>query len=109
MLDARSWLLRVPDGRERVRVVRRNSKGQHPLEKGGLAARDSAPYSITSSTRARNAAENSAPRAFAVFEIDDQIKLGRLLNRHVGWLRTTQDLVHIIAGASEKLLGIRSI
>ena len=43
------------------------------------------------------------PSALGGLEIDDQIELGRLLDRQVGGLRPAQDLVDIIAGAPEQV------
>src|ERR1700730_2733301 len=47
--------------------------------------------------------------SFRGLEIDDQIELGWLLDRNVSRLGAAQNLVHIVGGASEQLLSIRSI
>ena len=35
------------------------------------------------------------PVAFAVLEVDDEIELGRLLDRKIGRLRSLENLVHL--------------
>ena len=44
-------------------------------------------HSITSSARASSVGGTGRPSALAVVRLNDEIKLGRLLDRHVGWLR----------------------
>src|SRR5262245_21407994 len=42
-------------------------------------------------------------------QIDDQVKLGRLLDRDVGGLRSAQNLVDEVAGAPPEIGEVRSI
>src|SRR5690349_20955389 len=42
-------------------------------------------------------------------QIDDEIELGRLLDRHVSGLRPAQNLVDIVAGAPKQVREVRSI
>ena len=39
-------------------------------------------------------------------QVDYQLKLGRLLDRKVGWLRPTQNLVDVLGGAPEQVCDI---
>src|SRR6266436_4952621 len=42
-------------------------------------------------------------------EVDDEIELGRLLDRDVGWLRSAQNLIDIVASAPEEVWEVGSI
>ena len=55
-------------------------------------------HSITSSARASSVGGTSRPSALAVFEIDDQLELGRLQDRQVGRLRALENAAGVDAG-----------
>src|SRR5262249_33558694 len=67
-----------------------------------------AAYSITSSARASSAAGMSSPR-LRRHQIHDEVKFGRLLNRYVGWLHPTENLVDHVGGAPEQVREVWSI
>src|SRR5215813_4777841 len=58
---------------------------------------------ITLSARASTDGGIVRPICFAVFQIDDELKLHRTLYWEVGWLGAFQDFVHISSGAAEQL------
>jgi hypothetical protein len=66
------------------------------------------PYSITSSARASSDGHGEAKR-LGGGQVDDQIELGRLLDRDVTGLRPAQNLVYILGGAPEHQADIRAI
>src|SRR5215510_12754387 len=43
------------------------------------------------------------------FQVDDKLKLRRLLDWEIGWVSTFQDLVHIRSGASGEVVDVRAI
>jgi hypothetical protein len=74
-------------------------------------------YSITSSARDKTASVIVRPSALAVvrFEclssskIDDEIELGGLLDWDIAWIRPTQNLIDIVAGAAELIRQVWSV
>ena len=60
-------------------------------------------YSITSSARSEERLGNCQAERLGGLEIDDQLELGRLLDRQVGRLRPSQNLVDIVGGAPEQV------
>ena len=67
----------------------------------GRAARVAMTYSITSSARARRRRHFQANR-FRHDQVNDEVELGRLLDRKIGGLRPPQNLVDQVAGAPLK-------
>ena len=62
----------------------------------------SAIHLITSSARRRNASGIVNPSAFAVFRLNNEIELGRLLDRKVGRLGPAQNFIGIVAGTPKQ-------
>src|SRR5215475_1228653 len=58
-------------------------------------------YSNTSSARARKDSAIGSSRAFAVFEVDDELEFIRLLDRNIAGLLPPQYLIDKIGGATE--------
>ena len=67
------------------------------------------PHSITSSARASSVGGTVEAERLGGRQIDDEIELGRLLDREVGRLRPAQNLVDIVGGAPEQVREVRSI
>ena len=66
-------------------------------------------HSITSSARASSVGGTVEAERLGGRQIDDEIELGRLLDRDVGRLRPAQNLVDIVGGAPEQVREIWSI
>ena len=66
-------------------------------------------YSITSSARSKNNSGDFQPNRLSGRQINDEIKLARLLDRDVGRLRSAQNLVDIVGGAPVEAREVRSI
>ena len=66
-------------------------------------------HSITSSARASSVGGIVEAERLGGRQVDDQIELGRLLDREVGRLRPAQNLVDIVGGAPEQVREVRSI
>jgi hypothetical protein len=56
-------------------------------------------YSITSSARASTTGGTVTVDRLSSFKVDDQLELGRLLDRNVGRFRPAQNLVGELSGA----------
>jgi len=61
------------------------------------------------SARTRNDSGILSPRAFAVFEVDDQLKRSRLFDRDVGDLDASEELNDLSSKVSKELIEARSI
>ena len=66
-------------------------------------------HSITSSARASRVSGISRPSALAGLQVDDQLKSRRLLDWDIGGLRAFENLVDVIAGATEQIGETRSV
>ena len=66
-------------------------------------------YSITSSARASKGRRDREAERLGGGQVDDQIKLGRLLDRQVARLCSAQNIVDVIGSTSEQVRKIRSI
>ena len=66
-------------------------------------------HSITSSARASSVGGTVKAERLRGREVDDELELGRLLDRQVGGLRSTQNLVDIVTGAPEQVREVYSI
>jgi hypothetical protein len=66
-------------------------------------------YSITSLATASTFCRNGKTERFGGREIDDEIEFRRLLNRKVGWLGPTQNLIDEIASSSKQVRKIGTV
>ena len=66
-------------------------------------------HSITSSARASSVGGTVEAERLGGVQVDDEIELGRLLDRDVGRLRPAQNLVDIVGGAPEQVREVWSI
>ena len=66
-------------------------------------------YSITSSARSRNDFRDCQPERFGGGQIDDEIELGRLIDRDIARLRPAQNFVSIVGGTLKLVREVWSI
>ena len=84
---------------------------QRPSNRRAAEKRDelAAPHSITSVARSRNESRHRESERLGGRQVDDEIELGRLLDREVGRLGAAQNPVDIAACAPEQIGVVRAI
>ena len=87
------------------------ARRERPRRRRAAEKRDelAPPHSITSSARASSVGGTSRPSALAVLQVDDQLELGRLQDRQVGWLLALEDATGIDAGLANQVGIARSV
>src|SRR5438876_10247555 len=78
----------------------------HRLDRTSLRLAHSLDHLVAASEQGRR---NFQAEHLGSGQVDDEVELGRLLNRDVGWLRPAQNLVDIVGGAPEHVRPICSI